>query len=114
MNELVDQSVLSPPEKTSLMLHELGISIHRLGYRQLCAAIPRYARNNSQSITKELYPTLARQFGNSDWHPVERSIRSVIHDAWSRRDPEVWSKYFTNLKEPPSNKEFIATLAEHL
>ena len=106
-----------PPElhwAASRMLHELGIPIHRIGYKQLCIAIVRFAGNDSQSLTKELYPFIAAQYGYADWHPVEHSIRLVILHAWENRDPGVWYRYFPGLCRQPSNKQFIATIAEFL
>lgn len=96
------------------MLHELGFPIHRLGYKQLCIAIPRFAMDDTQSLTKDLYPYLATYFAYSDWRAAESAIRDVIVAVWADRDPAVWGKYFPNLKKPPSNKQFIATLAERL
>ena len=96
------------------ILRELGIAVHRHGYRQLCIGISQYARDDTQNLTKELYPDICNQLGYSDWRAVERSMRSVIYDAWRNRDPEVWGKYFPDDQTPPSNKQFIATLAEQL
>ena len=101
-------------EPTAKMLHELQISIRRLGYKQLTIAAPCFAMDDRQSLSKELYPYVANYFGYADWHPVEHAIRVAILDAWERRNPEVWEKYFPGMKKPPSNKQFIATLAEQL
>jgi len=99
---------------TVAMLRELGISTHRLGYRYLTVAIPCYAADDTQSLTKELYPYVAHCFGHTDWHSIERSIRTVILAAWEQRDPVTWARYFPNQSKAPSNKQFIATLAEQL
>ena len=99
---------------TIQMLHELQIGIHRLGYRQLFVAIPCYALNDSQSLCKELYPAVAEHFGYPGWRPVERAIRVAILAAWDNRNLIVWYKYFPGMEKPPTNKQFIATLAERL
>lgn len=101
-------------DPTIHLLHHLGISTHRNGYKCLTVVIPCYAMDPGQSLTKEIYPYAAACFGCADWHSVERSIRSAIQDAWERRDPEIWAQYFTNQKKVPSNKQFIAVLAEKL
>ena len=101
-------------EQTIAMLHELALPIHRRGYKQLCIGIPRFALDDTQSLSKDLYPYLAEYFNYSDWHAVESSIRDVILDAWEHRNPDVWEKYFPNQTKVPSNKQFIATLAERL
>lgn len=101
-------------EPTIHMLHELNIPIHRLGYKQLHLAIPRYAQDDTQSFTKELYPYVAAHWGHSNWQTVEHTIRMAILYAWEHRDPQVWEQYFPNSTRPPSNKQFIVTLAERL
>ena len=94
------------------ILHKLGIPVHRVGYKHLCIAIPHFAEDDMQSLTKELYPYIAESLGSSDWHTIEHSIRVVILDAWERRDSEIWENYFPNSRRSPSNNLFIATLAE--
>ena len=101
-------------DPTIAMLHELGISIQRLGYKYLTVAVPCYSIDDSQSLTKEVYPYVSQCFGCTDWHSVERSIRTVILTAWDHRDPEIWNQYFPNQIKAPSNKQFIAVLAERL
>lgn len=101
-------------EDTCRMLHELQVGVHRNGYRQLVIIIPRFALDESQSLTKEVYPYAADYFGYTSWQPVEHAVRIAILDAWKRCDPAVWEQYFPGMKKPPSNKQFIATLAERL
>ncbi len=96
------------------MLHELGIPVHRIGYNVLCLAIHHYYLSERPSMTKELYPFLAKFFGFPNAHSVERPIRAVIHSAWDRRDPDAWAVYFPRQEKAPSNLVFIATLAEWL
>lgn len=104
----------APQNQVCDMLHELGIAIHRYGYQQLRIGIPQFARDTSQSLDKELYPYISDYLGCSSSSAVERTIRSVIYDAWKHQDPEVWHKYFPDAQKQPSNKEFIATLADRL
>ena len=97
-----------------LILLELGIPLHRVGYKQLCIAIPAYAVNDTQTLSKELYPLIASKMGYCDWRAVEHSIRDAIVYAWKRRDPVIWAKYFPSRHKPPSNKLFIATIAAQI
>ena len=97
---------------TSEILHKLGFPVHRCGYDHLIVAITRYAEGDMQSFTKELYPYVAEFFGYTDWPAVEHSIRTVIADTWEIRDPRLWELYFPRCCKAPSNKQFIATLAE--
>ena len=96
------------------MLHHLGIGIHRLGYKCLTIGVPCYRTDDTQSLSKEVYPHIARSLGYSDWHGAERAIRTVILDGWENRNPEVWEEYFPNQKKAPTNKQFLAVLAERL
>ena len=100
-------------ESVRMILHKLNIPISRYGYEHLCIGVPLYKQNPTQNLTKELYPRIAEATGASDWRTVETAIRSVICDAWEQRDPEVWEQYFPGATKAPSNKVFIATLAEY-
>jgi len=111
-----ETSVVEPEEQTALHLHILHVQTHREGYRQLLAAVPMLIRDPGLRVSKELYPTIARELGYSDGRAVERSIRSSITAAWNMRDEAVWSRYFpqdSNGHIPcPSNKQFISRTAQ--
>lgn len=94
------------------VLRELGFSPWHMGYLMLCEAIPRYRENRSQSITKELYPALARRFGNYSGCTAERTIRYAVAEAWNHGNRAVWESYFPGGTKPPSNLRFIATVAD--
>ena len=96
------------------MLHDLNFPVHRLGYGHLILAITRYAQGDMPSLTKELYPYVAKCLGYSDWHAIERAIRYAIAAAWANGDPQAWALYFPRYRKAPSNKQLIATLAELL
>lgn len=114
MNTQTVNCAVTLQEQAKEMLHELRLPVHRLGYKQLCIGIPRFALDDTQSLSKELYPYLAARFGSSDWRTAESAIRDVILSAWANRDPAVWDTYFSDLAKAPSNKQFIAALAERL
>ena len=99
-------------------LHALKIPTHLDGYRQLYLALPLFAENPLQLLTKELYPAVADLCCCKDSRAVEHSIRKAIQAAWKNRDNAVWSKYFTGScavqEECPTNKEFLCRLAEIL
>lgn len=101
-----------PESGVSWHLTALGVPVQRDGYAQLCAAVPLYAQDPAQRLTKELYPAVARACGFGSGGQVERSIRSAIHAAWEQRDKRVWAAYFPGAARCPSNKEFISRLAE--
>ena len=108
------ETITPAQEMTRQMLQELGIPANRIGYRFLCAAIPCYAQDSNQSVTKELYPTIGKSFGYSNGCAVERAIRGVILDALEQSDADIWKQYFPRCRKVPSNSLFIATLAECL
>ena len=110
----IEPALLNQRTCVSRMLRDLNFAVHRTGYRHLITAIIRYTQDDSQCLSKEIYPHVARSFGYSDWRAVEHSIRTSIHQAWRHRDPAVWNSYFPGLPHPPTNKHFIATLAEML
>ncbi len=99
-------------------LHTLGFNTGLDGYRFLLTAIPLLAENHTLRLHKELYPEVALRCAANDAKCVERSIRTSVHDAWMRRDAEVWSWYFTPDEEGdvlcPTNKAFISAVAEKL
>lgn len=99
------------------MLDNLGVSRAHKGYRCLEFAIPAFAEDSGQSVTKELYVAVAK---DCDGQPkqVERAMRSAILAAWEKRDDRVWSGYFlpdAHGRIPrPTNRHFISRLAELL
>ena len=96
------------------IMQVLGLSPKRDGFRALLAGIPLYADDPRQSLSKELYPTVARSLGQGSPKSVEQSIRSVIQDAWEVRNPILWNSLFGTDSECPTNKVFIARLAQVL
>ena len=93
-------------------MQALGLSPKRDGFRALLTGIPLYAHDPQQSLSKELYPSIARFLGIGNYKSVERSIRSAIQDAWVERNPILWNSYFGTGSECPTNKLFIARLAQ--
>ena len=98
--------------RAAVHLHTLGFRTNLDGYRQLCEGIPIYAQSPGMLLSKELYPIIAEKFSLPDYRTVEHSIRKAITDAWSRRNPIIWEKYFPGATEAPTNKVFISKLAE--
>lgn len=100
-------------------IHEIGIPAHIKGYQYLRHAIMLVVDNLDviNSITKKLYPTVAKDFGTTPSR-VERAIRHAIEVAWDRGDTEVLNSIFgytvANTKGKPTNSEFIAMIADRL
>ncbi len=87
------------------------------GFGYLLSAVPMYADDPSQAITKELYVTVGAPFGKSP-RLVERSIRNAIEKAWQQGDMQIWRQYFRAAPDGtvprPSNGAFIARMAQLL
>lgn len=106
-----------PEVSVTNMLLALNVSTKRRGYRYLETAVTLFEQDPGQSVTKSLYPAVAKLCGCSR-ASVERAIRAAVHCAWERRDEKVWRLYFRPCRDGsvprPTNTEFIATLAERL
>ena len=110
---------LSLEVRTTNMIHDVGVPAHIKGYQYIREAILLAVKNEDviNSITKTLYPTLARKF-NTTPSRVERAIRHAIEVAWNRGQIEMHDKIFgytvNSNKGKPTNSEFIAMIADRL
>ena len=79
---------------TDIML-DVGVPAHLKGYHYLRDAILLTGRNMEvvTSVTKLLYPTVARRFKTTD-QKVERAIRNAIEVSWTRGNEETFEKMF--------------------
>jgi two-component system response regulator (stage 0 sporulation protein A) len=103
-------------EEVTIALGDVSVPPHLTGYLYLKRSIAATVVSERGFIpaTKELYPSLAEEFGTSAGK-IERAIRGAIQKAWTRKEQTNASQYFTyagkykNIK--PTNSEFIATIA---
>ena len=101
------------------IIHEVGVPAHIKGYQYIREAITLAVKDMEviNSITKQLYPTLARKFKTTPSR-VERAIRHAIEVAWTRGKMDVNNSMFGNTisasKGKPTNSEFIAMIADKL
>lgn len=106
-----------PAARVSTMLLTLGIPTKLRGCTYLREAVLLYAKDPLQSVTKVLYPEVAKRCGCAAAH-VERCIRSAVDAGWKRRDDEIWKLYFPADNDGsigrPTNGAFISRLAESL
>lgn len=93
-------------------LRSLGFAPHHAGYKLLIAAILLYMQDNTMSITKELYPSLAKQSQLYSATSIERSIRYAISEAWAHGHQSAWKDLFPLQIKAPSNMVFISILSE--
>ena len=101
------------------MIHEIGVPAHIKGYQYLREAIMMSVEDIEMlnSITKILYPTIAKRFSTTPSR-VERAIRHSIEVAWSRGKMETLESLFgytiNTGKGKPTNSEFIALIADKI
>lgn len=101
------------------IIHQIGVPAHIKGYQYLRCAIMMTVENADliNSITKELYPSVAKIFGTTSSR-VERAIRHAIEVAWDRGDVDVINSYFgytvQSQRGKPTNSEFIALISDNL
>lgn len=101
------------------IFHQIGVPAHIKGYHYLREAIMLAIQDIDiiNSITKQLYPTVAKKFQTTSSR-VERAIRHAIEVAWDRGDVDVLNSYFGytihNSRGKPTNSEFIAMIADKL
>ena len=94
---------------------QIMITVPSTGRRE--AAPERYAAAMLNSITKILYPTIAKKFQTTSSR-VERAIRHAIEVAWNRGKMETLDAMFgytiNTGKGKPTNSEFIALIADKI
>lgn len=106
-------------EKISEIFIAIGIPPHIKGYGYLREGIKATIEQPYiiNSVTKELYPSIAKKFGTTP-SKVERAIRHAIEVAWNRGRIEAINAIFGARiylgVEKPTNSEFIALVADKL
>lgn len=101
---------------TDIML-DIGVPAHLKGYHYLRDAIMLSGRDMEvvSSVTKLLYPTIARHFRTTD-QKVERAIRNAIEVSWSRGNARTFEEMFgysaMSGRTRPTNSEYIARIAD--
>lgn len=103
----------------SRLMHEVGVPASIRGYDYIRDSIMLALsdRDILRSITKELYPSIAKSHDTTPSR-VERAIRHAVEVAWSRGDVDVLNGIFgytvKSSKGKPTNGEFISMLTERV
>ena len=103
---------------TKIML-DVGVPAHLKGYHYLRDAIMLSGKDMEavSSVTKLLYPTIARHFKTTD-QKVERAIRNAIEVSWTRGNSTTFEELFGYSYEQgklrPTNSEYIARIADKI
>lgn len=114
-----DQDALLDATINTIM-RTLGVSAKLLGYRYIFLAV-RFIRTRPpklRSTTKhEIYPYI-EQCMHTTTPMIKRTMHYAITHAWKRADPDVLYSYLglrgKNLKDPPTNMEFVYLVAERV
>lgn len=109
-NPLYDETV----KEVSIILFQLGIRSSLLGYKYLRSAVKMALEDPSSVnlITKIMYPKIAREYFTTTSR-VERSIRTAISSI-DIDNPLKRTMFICSSREYPTNKEFIAGVAEYI
>lgn len=100
-------------------LNQMGMPANVKGFEYIREAIKLSVEDSNvlNSITKVLYPTIAKQY-NTTASGVERSIRHAIDLSWQRGDLAILESYFGSRvyqeDGKPTNSQFIALLSHKL
>lgn len=135
LSSLVSRQISAPPQMQKVIdfnnveddleiivtnvILEIGIPAHVKGYHYIRFAIINCIENPNMlnSVTKILYPTVAKEFDTSSSR-VERAIRHAIEIAWDRGNIDTLNSYFgytiNNQRGKPTNSEFIAMVSDKL
>ncbi len=101
------------------LMHEVGVPASIRGYDYIRDSIMMALSDREilRSITKELYPSIAKSHKTTASR-VERAIRHAVEVAWQRGDVDVLNGIFgytvKSTKGKPTNGEFISMLAERV
>ena len=119
LGSIVKKQAVTAEEKISEIFIAIGIPPHIKGYGYLREGIKMTIEHPYiiNSVTKELYPSIAKKFSTSS-SKVERAIRHAIEVAWNRGRIDAINAIFGSRiylgSEKPTNSEFIALVADKL
>lgn len=102
------------------LLKGIGMPMNILGYQYMKKALILVYENEKIlhcGITKELYPTIAKEFGTKPSR-VERALRHSIEATFDRGNLEILHQVlgfsYSRVKGKATNSEFISALVETL
>ena len=111
--------VQSLDERLGSLFLTIGIPAHIKGYQFLRCGVKMVIEQPDRinRITKELYPSIARQFGTTA-SKVERAMRHAIEVAWTRGRLDTVNQMYGykvfQKDDKPTNGEFISCVVEKL
>ena len=104
-----------PFDCITVLLVRLGAPTSQQGFRFLRRGVMLMMADPCQQLTKSLYPALAAEFGTSATN-VEKSLRTTVTTAWTRRRDDVWRNYFPATSSgqvpKPTAGQFLSRMAD--
>jgi two-component system response regulator (stage 0 sporulation protein A) len=107
---------ITPEDVTRAVFLEIGAPDHLYGHEIAIRAITLIVEDRKylDHLTKDLYPTLAKEFDSTPAR-IERSIRHLVETVFTRGPYENLNRYFGNIcdenKGKATNGEFLGRLA---
>ena len=102
--------------RVRLHLMALNFDTHLDGFRLICTAVALLRKDLSQTLSKHIYPVVAKIHNMTDQRAVEHSIRNSIDKAWRHRDERVWMRFFppdnAGKIKCPTNRKMLTSLAQ--
>lgn len=114
-----EQTQRNLEKKVTDMMLNMGVPAHLNGFRYLRLSIMMCMEDMElvSSVTKLLYPEVARKFRTTD-QKVERAIRNAIEVSWARGNEDTFQELFgysfRDGKGRPTNSEYIARLSDKI
>ena len=113
---------LDTPEDTPNTLYQVQMHLRKLnlpiqmeGFAQICSAVSLLLQDSNQTLSKHIYPNVAKLHSSTDQRAVEHAIRNCIRAGWKHRDDATWALYFQPQPDRksacPTNRQFLYTLA---
>lgn len=110
-----DRTSVPPTAQEITVKHLNRLNVpHWGGFDDLRIAVPLYAQDPTQSMVKELYPAVVTLRNRKSWQQVEKAIRDAKEYAYQHRKEDIWKEYFPDSSRCPTNREFIARLADFI
>ncbi|MCI7789662.1 MAG: sporulation initiation factor Spo0A C-terminal domain-containing protein [Lachnospiraceae bacterium] len=106
-------------KRTTCLLLQSGFQANQIGYRYLREAVLIACQDEETvtSVTKLLYPEIAKRFRAND-KQVERAIRNSIETAWVKGNQkvlhEIFAEHLEKTSTRPTNTEVIKVLRDRI
>lgn len=113
---IIKQNEITIENVVTKIIRNIGIPANIKGYDYTREAIIFLMKEENCSITKILYPTIARKFLTSSSR-VERAIRHAIEKCYTVGNMEALEKYVGNLygdRNKPTNSQFMMEIVKYI